>query len=68
MRNYYESRDYYYVECRDGYVTLRPLKGRSLHIKETLLYHYVGEEYMEQGAKLRVTTCGDEIINIKPYG
>ena len=68
MRNYYEARDYYYVECVYGYVTLRPLKGRSIHVKETLLYHYVGEEFMEPGAKVRVTTCGDEIINIKAYG
>lgn len=66
--NRYDSRDYYYVECMDGYVTLRPLKGRSLHVKETLLYHFVGEEGMEKGNRLRVTTCGDEIINIKYYG
>lgn len=68
MRNYYEARDYYYVECREGYATLRPLKGKSLHIKETLLYHYISIDDIEQGTRLRVTTCGDEIINIKAYG
>ena len=63
----YDCRDYYYVEDDGEIATLRPLKGNNLKIRLSLLNNYVGNG-LEQGCKLRVTTCGEEIINIKYYG